>query len=178
LLRSMPKRSVCAEIGVYEGEYSEQILAIVEPRRLHLIDPWKYEEGDRYRQAGYGDLGSGGQATMDERHRKVKERFTEEIRVGTVHIHRKDSSSAVDDFRDSYFDWVYIDGNHLYEFVRRDLQLYYRKLKTGGYITGDDYGVEGWWENGVQRAVDEFVCGRPDLTLEVVGNQFIISKSA
>jgi hypothetical protein len=174
----MPKRSVCAEIGVHEGEFSRQILDAVEPRRLHLIDPWKHEEGDRYRQAGYGGLGPGGQAIMNERYRRVQQRFAGEIRAGRMLIHRSPSSAASEHFQDSYFDWVYIDGNHLYEFVRRDLQLYYPKVKTGGFITGDDYGVEGWWENGAQKAVDEFVSRRPGLTLEVKGGQFIIKKGA
>ena len=43
LLKRLPKRSVCAEIGVYEGRFSELILRIARPRKLHLIDPWKYE---------------------------------------------------------------------------------------------------------------------------------------
>jgi len=43
-------------------------------------------------------------------------------------------------------------------------------------MAGDDYGSEGWWENGVQKAVDEFISQRQDLTLEVKGDQFIITK--
>ena len=41
LLCRMPERSVCAEIGVHEGEFSAQILDTVDPEKLHLIDPWK-----------------------------------------------------------------------------------------------------------------------------------------
>ncbi len=92
---------------------------------------------------------------MDERYQKVWERFDKEIRTGQVRVHRAFSGSIYDIFEDYYFDWIYIDGNHLYEFVKQDLQLYYPKVKPGGCITGDDYGAQGWWENGVQRAVDK-----------------------
>ncbi len=44
------------------------------------------------------------------------------------------------------------------------------------YLAGDDYGVPGDWDNGVQKAVDEFCQQRPECTLEVQGSQFIIRK--
>jgi hypothetical protein len=42
------------------------------------------------------------------------------------------SEEAVDLFENAYFDWVYIDGNPLYEYVRNDLQNYDPKVKPGG----------------------------------------------
>jgi hypothetical protein len=176
LLCKVPKASVCAEIGVHEGMFSQQILDAVEPERLHLIDPWTHEEEERYQNSRYGGLGSEGQKVMDERFRKVEERFADEIRAGRVQIHREFSNVVCEEFQDGYFDWIYIDGNHLYEFVKQDLEMYYPKIKPGGFMTGDDYGSQGWWNNGVQKAVDEFVSQRPNLTLEVKGKQFIIEK--
>ena len=153
LLCRMPKGSVCAEIGVHEGEFSRQILDEVEPQRLNLIDPWKQEQ-------------------------EVMERVAEEIASGRVQVHRNPSSEVHEAFEDSYFDWVYVDGNRLYEYVMQDLELYYPKVKAGGYLTGDDYGVRGFWGNGVQKAVDEFVSRTPGVTLKVHGTQFIIKKEA
>lgn len=48
LLERMPKGSVCAEIGVYKVEFSEHILKVVRPAKLHLIDPWYYETDAAY----------------------------------------------------------------------------------------------------------------------------------
>ena len=59
---------------------------------------------------------------------------------------------AAGEFPDCFFDWVYIDGNHSYEAVRQDLELYWRKLKPGGYIVCDDYHHAGFWDDGVTRA--------------------------
>jgi acetolactate synthase small subunit len=170
LLCKMPKQSVCAEIGVHEGEFSKRILSIVRPKRLHLIDPWEKDEGL------FGDQAATEQATVDMRYAKVKNLFDKEIGTDRVRIHRNLSSEVFDEFEDSYFDWIYIDGNHLYEFVKQDLEHYYPKVKDGGYIAGDDYGNKGWWDNGIQRAVDEFLSKKSDLTLEVRGTQFILQK--
>jgi Methyltransferase domain len=175
LLAKMPRNSICAEIGVHEGDFAEEILRSQKPVMLHLIDPWRYEDRREYNEAWYGGKASGGQAVMDNRFRLVKRRFSKRIRRKQVAVHRGYSSDIVNEFSDDYFDWIYIDGNHLYEYVKQDLELYYPKVKPGGYITGDDYGVEGWWSNGVQKAVDEFVGQLSSrLRLELIGTQFII----
>ena len=174
LLLRMPRNSVCAEIGVYKGDFSQMILKIVKPRKLYLIDPWKYESDKTYKKALYGGKRKG-QEEMDRIYYSVLNRFEQEINSGIVTICRVSSEKSAHDFSDNYFDWVYIDGNHLYEYVKKDLELYYPKVRPGGFITGDDYGVVGWWNNGVQRAVDEFVKVR-NLRLDVIESQFIIHK--
>jgi len=156
LLQQMPMGEVCAEIGVWEGNFSAEIIEITRPRLFHLIDPWKYETDEVYKDACYGGRKATSQEQMDAVYNRVAERFAAQIQAGTVVIHRSPSSDAVSAFPDGYFDWIYIDGNHLYEFVKLDLELWYSKVKRGGYLTGDDY-VEGrWWQGGVKRAVDEF----------------------
>lgn len=155
---------------MHEGEFSKRILSVVKPERLHLIDPWIKGEGL------FGNQAVSEQAVVDARYARVREQFAEEIATDQVRIHRNLSDEISDEFEDSYFDWIYIDGNHLYEYVKQDLELYYPKVKDGGYLTGDDYGIEGWWENGIQKAVDEFVSQSPELILEVKGTQFIIRK--
>jgi methyltransferase family protein len=37
-----------------------------------------------------------------------------------------------------YFDWIYVDGDHQYEAVKKGLESYLPKVKPGGFITGDD----------------------------------------
>lgn len=170
LLSLMPKGSVCAEIGVHEGEFSRQIYGVVRPRKLHLIDPWQMGEGL------FGDQEVNSQADIEEKYNQVKGQFVDQLESGNVEIHRALSDEAAPQFDDAYFDWVYIDGNHEYKYVKHDLDLYFPKVKAGGYLTGDDYGNVGYWENGIQKAVDEFVSEHPSCSLEVKASQFIIQK--
>jgi hypothetical protein len=57
------------------------------------------------------------------------------------------------DFRDDYFDFIFIDADHTYEGVRKDIEAWYPKLKKGGIISGHDYHSS--WP-GTIKAVDEF----------------------
>ena len=176
LLEQMPTGGTCAEIGVWEGDFSARILEVNEPRLLHLVDPWKHESDEVYRSACYGGKKATDQEQMDAVYSRVAKRFATQIQAGTVIIHRSPSAEAVSAFPDGYFDWIYIDGNHLYEFVKLDLELWYPKVKSGGYITGDDY-VEGrWWKGGVKKAVDEFA-QRIDRKPIIMGRQFILEVS-
>lgn len=40
LLKCLPKNAIVAEIGVDQGEFSQQILDICTPQKLHLVDAW------------------------------------------------------------------------------------------------------------------------------------------
>ena len=176
LLRQMPRHSVCAEIGVYKGNFSAAILEIVEPRCLHLIDPWAYQE--RYPKSWFGgDLG-GSQGVMDGLHGSVRRRFRHEIDHGRVVIHRNFSSEISAQFPAAYFDWIYIDANHTYDAVKADLRAFHPKVKPNGFITGDNYGdrPNWWWGDGVKRAVDEFVRDGRCALGSISNDQFVLIK--
>jgi hypothetical protein len=56
---------------------------------------------------------------------------------------------------------IYIDGDHSYEGCKKDLEIAYKKCKSGGYIMGHDYEMNmkkatREYFFGVKRAVDEF----------------------
>jgi hypothetical protein len=177
LLAMLPMNSVGAEIGVHKGDFSAVILAKVAPARLHLIDPWRYESSPMYDGAWYGGMAKGGQAEMDERYESVLGRFADEIEAGTVIVHRADSETVFASLPDNYFDWVYIDGNHLYDYVRRDLEWSLRKTKVGGLITGDDYCEGGWWEGGVKKAVDEFMAAGVARFVDCTNGQYVFERT-
>jgi len=174
LLDMLPKNSAGAEIGVHVGDFSRLILETVVPKEFHLIDPWKHETSAAYKDAWYGGLAKKGQAEMNARYARVCRRFDREIRAGRVTVHRGFSTDVLDRFPDGHLDWIYIDGNHLYEFVKKDLELAFRKTKKGGYIAGDDYSEGGWWGGGVKKAVDEFLAAMPVRLIAIRHGQFVI----
>ena len=70
---------------------------------------------------------------------------------GRAKLLREKSWDAADQFEDQSLDLVYIDGDHTYEGVVKDLAAWFPKVKKSGMFCGDDIG----WP-GVKKAVDEF----------------------
>ena len=65
-----------------------------------------------------------------------------------------DAVQAVRTGSDDFFDFVYLDGDHSYEGVTKDLESWYPKLKKFGVMCGDDYGHPSGV--GVIEAVTKF----------------------
>jgi|SRR6185437_14349804 len=181
LLGLLPRASVGAEIGVHLGDFSATVLRVVQPKEYHLIDPWEHQKSERYKGSWYGGGAKGGQEEMDRRYQGVLRRFDGQIRANVVRVHRGYSTEVLEKFDDRHFDWIYIDGNHLYEYVAKDLEISFRKVKSGGYIVADDYPIDGqplrdWWGDGVKRACDEFAKRDDVQVLAIRDRQFIALK--
>lgn len=50
------------------------------------------------------------------------------------------------------FDFVYIDANHTYKYVKEDIEIWWPVISPGGILAGHDYAPA----IGVSKAVDEF----------------------
>lgn len=170
MLSKMPKGGRCAEIGVWNGLFSAAILSETWPVELVLIDPWDLlsaKSTDEQTHRLHGD-----EDAMGAMFRKVSERYGA---LQQVKIRKGFSAEVLASFPDGYFDWLYIDGNHLYDFVLQDLKLAAKKVKLGGTIAGDDL----FWKRGerqhVQDAVMDFLAaaGLPR-KVDHIGQQFMI----
>jgi hypothetical protein len=171
LIEFLPKGAVAAEIGVAQGTFASVILAKCAPRQLHLVDPWAgYESGggDAKRAeflSGAVAQRTGGAAPPphrttaggDQAFQAVQERVRGDARVS---FHRTYSYRTATEFPDKHFDFAYIDGDHTYEYVLRDLTDYATKIKDDGLILGHDFFEDAFAakENyGVIGAVNTFL---------------------
>lgn len=77
----------------------------------------------------------------------------------TVNLIKGISPEISSDYEDESIDYCFIDGDHRYESVKKDIEAWFPKVKKGGMICGHDYyGIDhhahGEWP-GVFKAVDE-----------------------
>lgn len=93
LLHFLPQGGEVAEIGVAEGDFSQEILAIAAPDALHLIDPWVHQPRADY-VSDPNNVEDGAQASRFE---CVLARFQAERERGQVHVHRTYSHEAAAD---------------------------------------------------------------------------------
>jgi FkbM family methyltransferase len=171
------------EIGVLRGEYSKLILERWANGTLYLIDAWRHLDD-------YIDMNG----QDDKYHYDCLIKTCENIKPwqNRAHIIRMDSVKSAELFPDEYFDFIYIDADHSYEGVKRDIEAWWPKIKKGGLFCGDDYipedgdvwltvgdkndnpdnysAVKYAGKFGVRRAVNEFV-SKNDLHLYETKNE-------
>jgi hypothetical protein len=135
------------EVGIGYGLHAENILKNTNIEKLYLVDPMEYYENDAF---PIDIVNNGGFELLKDEillNLKKYEKRYEFFRTTSTGI----SNSQIPD---NSLDFVFIDGNHSYEYVKNDLEFWYKKVKNSGYITGDDYENYNF---GVKQAVDEFV---------------------
>lgn len=171
-LNAMGLTATGAEIGVQNGYFSRQVLDKWRGQLLYMIDVWQPLEG-------YRDVANVPAAEQAERMcRAIRQVVPHWSRVRVI---QELSENAARLIPDGSLDWVYIDANHDFANVTRDLETWTPKVKAGGLIAGHDYldgvmtiaGVETVFE--VKRAVNEyFGVGQVGETQEVFPTWFIM----
>jgi predicted O-methyltransferase YrrM len=124
------------EIGVREGHYSEYLLQNSNLEILYSLDIFPYPN-----------------MLPDTQNKLNKFAQRSSIIVGST-------PEQAEIFKDSYFDFIYIDANHTYKAVYQDIITWWPKLRTGGLFAGDDYTNltnPGEGKYGVVEAVNRFV---------------------
>jgi len=135
---------VGAEIGVDFGGHSESILKYPAVTKLYGIDPYQHDPN-------YIDSMNLPQDEFDELYRFTTTRLS---KFGDRYQHvRKPSQAAVNDIPDK-LDFVYIDADHSYEGVFKDICTWFDKVRDGGVVGGHDYEHPDLIE--VKQAVDDF----------------------
>lgn len=144
-----------AEVGVFAGGFSRWLLDVFDPHSLHLIDT--FCTNDHVNQ----------EFTANSHVSFVQNKFAREPRV---RVHQGLSWDVLGQMPDDSLDYVYIDADHSYESVQRDIAAAHAKVRPGGIIQFNDYANYGSFERapyGVLQAVNEYLESRDDV--HVVG---------
>ena len=159
---------VCAEIGVYRGLFSKHILER-KPSHFYAIDSWEYFP--EFNNRCYGKRKGVNQDHMDNIYEQAVENIGNNPRVT---MHRMKSAQAAKLLPDDHLDFIYIDGNHNFEYVMSDIISFVPKMKETGIICGDDYKFPRCKRGGAQNAIKELVKIGYVKLLKVEGNQFVL----
>lgn len=142
------------EVGVQYGKFARIILSNW-GGHLTMVDAWREFPRDQY-----VDL-----ANVDElQHLRNMAWAVENVQqfVGRYEIVRALSNHAADRHPDGSLDFAYLDADHSYAGVMKDLQAWRPKIRPGGMLCGHDY-LDAKIEEGdfgVKSAVLDFF-GRP-----------------
>lgn len=131
------------EVGVAEGYFSNDLLD-QGFEKLYMVDVWK-----SYPNV-LGDIASS-QQWHDRNYKAATERVAKH---GAKAVILRGLSEAMSvQVPDNSLGLVYLDGDHSYEGVVLDINVWVRKLVNGGILASHDYDHR---EYGVKKAMDEY----------------------
>jgi len=136
----------CVEVGIGYGFHARQVLENTNIKKLVLVDPSKWYPNDGFAE---DVMKNGG---FDDLVLNIKRMLTPwENRYTWL---RKCSTEVTEEeIPEESVDVVFVDADHSYEAVKADLEFWWKKVRKGGQLLGDDYSS---CHPGTTKAVDEF----------------------
>ena len=141
------KFKCCAEVGIGYGFHAKEILTNTNIEKLYLVDPYVSYSNDGFPTDVIKFFGNFQNLANNVKHNlePYNNRYTW-FRQPSVTIKN-------DQISDGSLDLVFIDADHSYKAVKQDLAHWYKKIRSGGWLMGDDYNS---CHPSTTKAVDEF----------------------
>ena len=147
LLKDKPDL-VGVEVGVRWGCNALRMLLHLNIKCLYLVDPYKPFPVPK------GGLWMNGRQDICDQYFDIAKYNLEGF---NNIVWMLDFSYNIIDLIPDDIDFVYIDGDHRYEAVIKDINLFYPKLKKGGLLAGHDYTSTPSVTNAVNDIFEGFV---------------------
>jgi len=159
---------IAVEVGVWRGDYSQQIIQQINPTEFYGVDPYTIRSDyiDKPDPVEFAN-----QQNLNNLYIGVAGRYAT---WQCATLLRKTGTEAAQQFHDNSIDFVYIDGDHTYDFVSGDITAWWPKIRKGGILSGHDYtsgNPQKGHVYGVIEAVNEHV-DRYDLTLDTTAEEY------
>ena len=139
ILETQP--AICVEIGVFGGSSIYPTALALKYQGsgvVYAIDPWATTECTKGYEPNDPNYQWWSQINLEQIFQGFKHMLNAFHLDPHCHILRMTSREALATFEDNSIDILHIDGNHSEESALADIQLYFPKVKAGGYVWFDD----------------------------------------
>lgn len=175
-LLEMQQARAMLEIGVWKGDFAEQMLRSCESiERYYMIDPWAnlpdWNKPFNVAAEAFDDI-------YEEAIGKTQ------FAAGKVAVLRGRTKEVIGRIPDGSLDFAYIDGDHTLRGITIDLMKVLPKVKEGGFIGGDDFIATPWqhdvrYEPSLVCPYSVYFAEAMDLPIAALPhNQFLIRKDS
>ncbi len=168
-------KPLIAELGVLRGNNALSMYSALSPQKMVLIDSWSPDANEAYCAfetlppwvepiETYADYYGGPmheQKTWDALYHECATKFAN---MPNVTLIRSSTIDAIEQIKPltgiDQFDLVYIDANHQYEYILRDLMYYQNLVAPEGFMMLNDccFSPSGTLQNlGVLEALSSFI---------------------
>lgn len=155
-LKILPKNGVGAELGVFQGQFSQDLIKITKPKKIYLIDPWWKVCGEHYgdwsRHHNNGEL-----LPTKKAYQQAVDNVAQVDNNKVAEFFIDDDVEVLKKMEDNSLDWAYVDSTHTYEPTVMELEQLERVVRPDGIISGHDWRPDPkHHHHGVYKAVNEF----------------------
>jgi len=132
LIENKKEGMTVAEIGVYDGSTTCDYINLIRENngRLYVVDWFK------------GNINAGGTHGFNPSNKEnVLNTFKQNLNdyLDIIDIFDGPSHDMIKNIPDGSLDFCFIDADHRYSFVYKDIELMIPKMKKGGIMIGHDY---------------------------------------
>jgi predicted O-methyltransferase YrrM len=164
-VQEAPENGIIVEIGVQFGRSLMYLAhkAIQEKRpdiRIVGVDPWIVDHNRNINVEGWGgpEFSSQRQFTDPLAYAEHQMKTHAPAERARVELMRLTSVEATERFDNGSVHLAFIDGDHRYEQVKRDIEVWLPKIRSGGVLAGHDYGGYETVRRAVREAFSTYTC--------------------
>jgi len=159
LARNLKDGSVIVEVGSHLGATSCMLALGNKNNKIFCVDPWKNE-------------------TMPEGLRDTFPEFKHNTKdFSNITPLRGTSEDVVKTFNEK-IDFLFIDGDHSYEAVKKDVFNWLPKCKENAIIAFHDVGPVGSIEYGVNKVIQEYIKPIEKKVVASLTNLYVVQISS
>lgn len=150
LFKSLPQGATVLEVGVYCGDFMQEIVTARPDLHYTGIDTWRGSFGWAREKAEAKERALGIYPAL----------FVEDSLAAAKRFGQKPPLGC-----------VYLDADHTFESVTKDIEAWWPNVKRGGILSGHDYETKpaegAWGKIEVEQAVDKWA-SKLGLTVNVI----------